>query len=72
MMKLLVKKGWEKNEIIYEMQRVFGNDVLIHVRMLDDERTLFGRVGLPLFYIFSISGIVMLSRFRQVRRIKLN
>ena len=29
MIKTLVKKGWSKNEIIYEVQRIYGNDVLI-------------------------------------------
>jgi hypothetical protein len=29
MIRTLVAKGWSKNEIVYEIQRVFGNDVLI-------------------------------------------
>ena len=44
MVKVLVSQGWSKNEIIYEMQRVFGNDVLILPKNLDDERGLIERL----------------------------
>jgi cytochrome c-type biogenesis protein CcmH/NrfF len=27
--KTLAKKGWSKNEIVYELQRIYGNDILI-------------------------------------------
>ena len=45
MVKILVAQGWSKNEICYEMQRVFGNDVLITPYKLDDERTLFTKLA---------------------------
>ena len=43
MIKILVAQGWSKNEIIYEMQRIFGNDVLILTNILDDERGFLAR-----------------------------
>ena len=43
MIKTLIKKGWTKNEIVYELQRVFGNDVLILPKKLDDERSFLGK-----------------------------
>ena len=52
-----MRQGWKKNEIIYECQRVFGNDVLIEPRRLDDERTLFGKYGIPLSMFMLVTGI---------------
>ena len=45
MVKILASQGWSKNEIVYEMQRVFGNDVLITPSKLDEERTLATRLA---------------------------
>ena len=58
MIKTLVKKGWSKNEVVYEMQRVFGNDVLILKHKLNDERGPFGKVGIPLFIMGSLSAML--------------
>ena len=44
MIKTLVSQGWSKNEIIYETQRIFGNDVFISPEELDDERSFIGKV----------------------------
>ena len=48
MIKMLVGQGWSKNEVIYEMQRVFGNDVLIFPQSVDDERSLAAKLVPPL------------------------
>ena len=58
MIKTLVKKGWSKNEVIYEMQRIYGNDILILKHRLDDERGFFGRFGVPLFLGTSVLSII--------------
>jgi hypothetical protein len=57
--KTLAKKGWQKNEIVYEVQRIFGNDVLILKHRLNDERGFFGRFGVPL----TISSIILGTLF---------
>ena len=44
LIKILLVQGWSKNEIIFEMQRVFGQDVLIDKKYLDDERSLATKV----------------------------
>ena len=59
MVKILVSQGWSKNEIIYEMQRVFGNDVLILPKNLDDERGLIERL-LPVVLTGTMIGFFFL------------
>ena len=66
MIKMLVAQGWSKNEIIYEMQRVFGNDVLILTKSLDDERSLAARV-FPLAAAGLLFGLLFLRRGRMNR-----
>ena len=67
MVKVLISKGWAKNEIIYEMQRVFGNDVLILPNALDDERTIFGKVAPVMLFGLTLSGMFLSSRFGRAR-----
>jgi cytochrome c-type biogenesis protein CcmH/NrfF len=67
LVKTLVKKGWSKNEVIYEMQRVYGNDVLILKSKLHDERGAFAKFGLPLM-MMTASGASLLL-FRRGRRL---
>ena len=43
----LIKKGWSKNEICFEVQRVWGHDVLILPELLDDTRSLPNRLFVP-------------------------
>ena len=64
MIKNLIKKGWTKNEIIYEMQRIYGNDILILPKMLNDERTLIGK---NLGFIFTMGLAASLLAFRLRR-----
>ena len=61
MIKILVAQGWSKNEIIYEIQRVFGNDVLILPDSLDDERSIFAR-AVPFVAIGMLSLSVLMRR----------
>ena len=60
MIKILTNQGWTKNEIIYEMQRVFGNDVLILVKSLDDERGMAERL-LPFCFAGLTVGMMILN-----------
>jgi len=60
--KTLVKKGWSKNEIIYEIQRVYGNDVLIQKFKLNDERGFVGKYGLPMTMMASLTLMLFLRR----------
>ena len=39
MIQTLIHKGWSKNEIIYEMQRIFGNDILINTKYVDYDKS---------------------------------
>lgn len=67
--KTLAQQGWSKNEIIYEVQRVFGNDVLIMPEVLDDERSLVGRVLPPLFMATFVAGLYLRGKSRQAGRV---
>jgi electron transfer flavoprotein alpha/beta subunit len=60
----LVKKGWSKNEIIYEIQRIYGNDVLILKKSLDDERGMVGKLGLPVAAMFGIATFFLARKLR--------
>lgn len=62
MVKTLVKKGWSKNEVIYEMQRIFGNDILILKGKLDDERGFVGKYGIPILGFSLFSGFMIMRR----------
>ena len=67
MIRILANKGWEKNEIIYEMQRVFGNDVLIHTKLLHDERSWIGKNKFIIgFGLLGFMGF-MFHRYRTLR-----
>jgi len=66
MVKMLVAQGWSKNEIIYEMQRVFGNDVLIIPKKLDDERSIFGKVAPLLLAGVFFGGTFAFTRLRHL------
>ena len=65
--KTLAKKGWSKNEIVYELQRIYGNDILILKQRLADERGFFGKNGVPITLSLSLMGYMF---FRQRRVIK--
>ncbi|CDW78447.1 UNKNOWN [Stylonychia lemnae] len=58
--RLLVRKGWSKNEITYECQRIFGNDVLIKPEKLEDDRMPISKY--KRFIMFSIFGAYYLLR----------
>lgn len=64
LIKTLAKKGWSKNEIIYEVQRIYGNDVLIITRKLDDERGLIAVNKNPLMML-GLSGLLLLINMRR-------
>ena len=71
MIKILVNKGWSKNEIIYEMQRIFGNDVLILVRALDDDRSTLGKNIVPISTGLIFGGIFLLFKLRSIRKTRI-
>jgi len=55
--KSLAAQGWSKNEIVYEVQRIYGNDVLIEAGMLTDERSFLGKtipIVLPAIFLASL------------------
>ena len=60
MIKILVGQGWSKNEIIYEMQRIFGNDILIMTSSLDDERGFLART-IPMLTFGTLAGLLFLK-----------
>ena len=66
MIKVLVAQGWSKNEIIYEMQRVFGNDVLILPQSVDDERSFAAKTIPILFWGFTIGYLAIRFRSRTL------
>lgn len=67
LVKTLVKKGWSKNEVVYEMQRVYGNDVLILKSKLNDERGALAKFGIPLMMVSATAASLLL--FRRGRRV---
>ena len=68
MLKILISEGWSKNEIVYEMQRVFGQDVLIHPQKLDDDRT-FTHKFLPFMSLtFAVGGAFVFRRMMQIKK----
>jgi hypothetical protein len=71
MIQTLVNKGWSKNEVIYEMQRVFGNDVLILAYKLDDDRTFLQTAFFPTTFFGFTFGLLMLRR-RRLNRLNSN
>ena len=66
MIKILVAQGWSKNEIIYEMQRIFGNDVLILPRSVDDERSFVAKTIPVLFWGLTIGYFAIRFRSRTL------
>ena len=71
MIKILIAQGWSKNEIIYEMQRVFGQDVLIYPKKLDDHRSFLSKV-LPLATTtFIIGGAFVFRRMINLRKVQI-
>ena len=66
--KTLAKKGWSKNEIVFELQRIYGNDILILKQRLTDERGFFGKNVVPITLSFSLMGY-MLFRQRKVMKV---
>ena len=69
--KHLLSQGWSKNEIIYELQRIFGNDVLLNGTYLDDERSLFTKVGPTFFFGLFLSGMFLRGRVRARKAVEL-
>ena len=67
--KTLAKKGWSKNEIVYELQRIYGNDILILKQRLADERGFLGKNGVPITLSLSLMGY-MLFRQRRVMKVQ--
>jgi hypothetical protein len=67
--KTLAKKGWSKNEIVYELQRIYGNDILILKQRLADERGFFGKNAVPITLSLSLMGY-MLFRQRRVMKVQ--
>jgi len=64
-----VQQGWSKNEIIYETQRIFGNDVLIVPGVLEDERSFLGRVLPIIVPAILIGGLLWQRRGNQYQAI---
>ena len=59
-----MSQGWSKNEIIYELQRIFGNDILLDANKLDDERSLATKI-LPVVCIgLLVSGMFLRGRIK--------
>ena len=68
MIKILISEGWSKNEIIYEMQRIFGQDVLIYPNKLDDNRSFMHR-ALPLAtFAITIGSAFIFRRMQLIRK----
>jgi cytochrome c-type biogenesis protein CcmH/NrfF len=67
LIKTLIKKGWSKNEIVYEVQRLYGNDVLIIKYKLDDERGVVGKYGLPFFLVMAATSLIFIKRRRMLQ-----
>lgn len=67
--KTLVKKGWSKNEIVYEVQRIYGNDVLILKHKLDDTRGIIGQYGVPLTMMMSLTAFLFFRRRRTLFKV---
>ena len=60
MVNILSRKGWTKNEVVYEFQRVFGNDIVENTDLFDDQSSSMYQIfkfSLPIFifgtFIFS-------------------
>jgi len=62
MVKTLLNKGWGKNEILFEMQRLYGNDVIIFPKYLDDERSLVGKMVPVMAFCFGLSSLAYMYK----------
>ena len=61
----LVKKGWSKNEVVAEVQRVWGQDVVILPNMLDDNRGPMAKYGINMILGFMIMTPFAFRFFRM-------
>ena len=61
----LVKKGWSKNEVVAEVQRVWGQDVVILPNMLDDNRGPMAKYGIKMILGFMIMTPFTFRFFRM-------
>jgi len=62
----LIQKGWTENEIVFELQRIFGNDVLMDGQKINDERSLLARSVFPSIFMMTF-GLISLSVIRRKR-----
>mmetsp|Transcript_10978 Transcript_10978/g.9716 ORF Transcript_10978/g.9716 Transcript_10978/m.9716 type:complete len:147 (+) Transcript_10978:137-577(+) len=68
MVRTLIRKGWTKNEIFYELQRVLGNDNISSPGSFAPEHSSFLAYTVALTpFVIGVSFIL----FRQTRRIRL-
>ena len=67
MIKILIAQGWSKNEIIYEMQRVFGNDILILPKKLDDNRSFLHKTLPYVMLTVTVGGALIFKRMHTIR-----
>mgnify|MGYP000666139446 CR=1 FL=1 len=61
----LVKKGWSKNEVVSEVQRVWGQDVVILPNMLDDNRGHMAKYGIKMVFGFMMMTPFVFRFFRM-------
>ena len=66
MIRTLIAQGWSKNEIVFEMQRIYGNDILITPEKLDDTRSLLGRFRPVITLGVTFSAMIILYRMRKL------
>ena len=58
MIHCLAHKGWSRNEIVGEMQRIWGQDVLILPENLLDNRPFYQKFGYRFFSVFFMAAVV--------------
>ena len=63
----LVAKDYSKNRIVYEVQKVWGTDVLILPKELEDNRPRILKYGLPIFSMVSIMIPLTMVFLRRAR-----
>eukprot|EP00350_Pseudokeronopsis_sp_OXSARD2_P002036 CAMPEP_0170555198 /NCGR_PEP_ID=MMETSP0211-20121228/13091_1 /TAXON_ID=311385 /ORGANISM="Pseudokeronopsis sp., Strain OXSARD2" /LENGTH=132 /DNA_ID=CAMNT_0010864863 /DNA_START=64 /DNA_END=462 /DNA_ORIENTATION=+ len=67
MINTLIGKGWSKNEVVYEIQRVYGNDVLILQDKLTDDRPFHKKHLFSFLVISSLTSLALWRRHRSLR-----
>ena len=72
MIECLAHKGWSKNEILGEVQRVWGQDVIILPEMIDDTRSTFVKFGLPMLLGACVAAPVLARRMRIASSYRVN